>query len=148
MPLKKPEIEKIKEDLRELSKYKAVICGSFVTGEFREGSDIDVAVITGIKDFEENFRIQKNLIGKFKPVYDIRVFELLPIKVKASVFSNYIVLFGDKLEISEYFYYWRKFWEDVRHRISYHESHKEKLKAMERGKKLRNRLKKRDNPEI
>lgn len=113
-----------------------MIFGSYVTGEFRKGSDIDIAVITRLKDEKKNFEIQKSLIGKFKPSYDIRVFELLPIKVKASVFSDYIVLFGDELEISEYFYHWRKIWEDLRHRISYHKSAGEKLKAIERGKRL------------
>ncbi|MDW7989698.1 MAG: nucleotidyltransferase domain-containing protein [Archaeoglobaceae archaeon] len=133
---KKTSIEEIKKDLKTLSNYEVVIFGSYVTGEFRKGSDIDIAVITRLKDEKKNFEIQKSLIGKFKPSYDIRVFELLPIKVKASVFSDYIVLFGDGLEISEYFYHWRKIWEDVRHRISYHKSAEEKLKAIERGKRL------------
>ena len=137
MQLKKPRIEVIREELALLSKYQAVVYGSFVTGEFRKGSDVDVAVITGIKDVKKNVEIQKSFFGKFNPVYDIRVFELLPIKVKASVFSNYLVLFGDELEISEYFYYWRKLWEDVRHRISYHESYIEKMKAIERGKRFK-----------
>ncbi len=69
-------------------------------------------------------RILKRLLGKVRPIYDIRVFELLPLKIKASV-----------LEISEYFYYWRKFCEDFRHRIYYCESYKEKLDAVRRGKR-------------
>lgn len=137
----RPSIEEIRKELIALSNYEAVLFGSFVTGEFRSGSDIDVAVITRLKDLDKNLEIQKGLIGKFRQVYDVRVFELLPIKLKASVFSNYLVLFGDELEISEYFYRWRKIWEDVRHRIQYHSSYEEKLKAIERGKKLEEMLK-------
>ncbi|AAB91231.1 MULTISPECIES: nucleotidyltransferase domain-containing protein [Archaeoglobus] len=135
MSSKKLSLEQIRKDLREFSRYEAVIYGSYVTGEYREGSDIDVAVITRVKDRKRNFEIQKEL-WKAKPIYDVRVFELLPLKVKASVMENYIVLFGDELEISEYFYHWRKMWEDVRHRISYHSSYREKMEAIERRKRL------------
>ena len=95
-----------------------------------------MAVITKIRDEKENILIQKRIAAKVRPIYDVRVFELLPLKVKASVFSNYIVLFGDELEISEYFYFWRKMWEDAKHRISYHRSYRDKMDAIERGKKL------------
>ncbi len=141
MSLIRSSLDQIKKDLQPLSKYEAVIFGSYVTGEFRKGSDIDVAVITGIRDEKQNFAILKKLIGKVKPVYDIRIFELLPLKVKASIIENHIVVFGDELEISEYFYFWRKFWEDIKHRISYHDSYKEKLEAIERGRRITRRLK-------
>lgn len=136
MSWRKLSLDKIREELKELSDYEVVIFGSYVTGEFREGSDVDVAVITRIRDEKENISIQKRIAAKVRPIYDVRVFELLPLKVKASVFSNYIVLFGDELEISEYFYFWRKMWDDVKHRISYHRSYREKIEAIERGKKL------------
>ena len=67
----------------------------------------------------------------------MRVFEFLPLKVKASVMEGYKILFGNPLEISEYFYFWRKMWNDSRHRIGYNESVTEKIKAIKRGKKLR-----------
>ena len=138
---KKPSFEEIRKDLKAISGHKAVIFGSYVTGEFRKGSDIDIAVITEIRDRKENISIQKRLFSIARPIYDLRVFELLPIKVKASVMSDYIVLFGDELEISEYFYHWRKMWNDVKHRISYHESYEDKLKAIEKGNKLMEILK-------
>lgn len=131
----KYSLKKIKEDLKSLSKYEVVLFGSYVTGEFRENSDIDIAVITRKQDFNENVKILKSLLGKVKPIYDIRIFELLPLKVKASVIDNYIVIFGDELEISEYFYYWRKFCEDFKYRLYYCENYKEKLEAIKRGKK-------------
>jgi len=134
-------LDQIKKDLQPLSKYEVVIFGSYVTGEFRKGSDIDVAVITRIRDERQNFAILKELIGNVKPVYDVRIFELLPLKVKASIIENHIVVFGDELEISEYFYFWRKFWEDVKHRISYHDSYREKLEAIERGRRISKKLK-------
>ncbi len=132
-------LKRIKEDLKPLSKYEVVLFGSYVTGEFREGSDIDVAIITRKRDFDENVAILKDAIGKVRPIYDVRIFELLPLKLKASVIENYIVVYGDELEISEYFYFWRKFCEDFKHRLYYCSNYKEKIEAIERGKRwLRN----------
>lgn len=143
MSWRKPSPEEIREDLRAISDFEAVIFGSYVTREFREGSDINVAVITRTRDRRKNMEIQKKLFSLARPPYDLRVFELLPIKVKASVMNDYIVLFGDELEISEYFYHWRKIWDDMKYRISYHESLEEKIRAIERGRRLREILKER-----
>ena len=123
---------KIKEDLKFLKDYEAILYGSHVTGEFRVGSDIDIAVISRIKDRDKNLELLRSFIGKTKPVYDIRIFELLPLKLKASAVSDYLVLYGDELEISEYFYHYRKQWNDQKHRIigGYYKSYKEKIAAI------------------
>ncbi len=142
MSSKRLKFDRIRVDLKSLANYEVVIFGSYVEGGFREGSDIDVAVITRRRDCEELIRFQKELIGKFPPMYDVRVFELLPLRIKASIIENYRVLFGDPLEISEYFYFWRKMWNDVKHRVEYHETIREKIRAIERGKRLREMLKK------
>jgi hypothetical protein len=125
-------LEKIKEDLKFLKDYEVILYGSHVTGEFREGSDIDVAVITRIKDRGKNLELLKGFIGKTKPVYDIRIFELLPLKLKASAMSDYLVIYGEEVGISEYFYPYRKEWNDQKHRIigGYYKSYKEKIAAI------------------
>lgn len=125
-------MEKIKEDLMFLKDYEVVLYGSHVSGGFRPDSDIDVAVITRIKDSDKNLELLKGFIGKTKPTYDIRVFELLPLKLKASALEDYRVLYGDELEISEYFYQYRKLWSDQKHRIlgGYYKSYKEKIEAI------------------
>lgn len=107
----------IEEDLSFLENKEVVLYGSYVTGEFRPGSDVDVAVITRSEEREENMEFQKELIGKAPAVYDLRVFELLPLKVKATLMADYEVLFGDGPEISEYLYRFRKRWEDQKRRI-------------------------------
>lgn len=125
-------LEEIRRDLQFLKNHEAVIYGSYVTGEFREGSDIDVAVITRSRDTEKNLDLLRSLIGMARPVYDIRIFELLPLKVKASVMSDYVVLYGDEPEISEYFYMYRKLWDDQKRRIleGYFESYRESIDAI------------------
>ncbi len=129
-------LDRIRRDLRFLSAYEVVLYGSYVTGEYTRGSDIDVSVITRERDKNRNFRIQLDIWGKVpSPIYDVRVFELLPIRVKASVISRYVVLFGSEPDISEYFYRWRKVWEEVRRRME-PMTVEEKIRAVERRKRI------------
>ncbi|MCX8207850.1 MAG: nucleotidyltransferase domain-containing protein [Methanothrix sp.] len=46
-------LEEIGRDLQFLKNREVVACGSYVTGEFRVGSDIDIAVITRSMDRED-----------------------------------------------------------------------------------------------
>lgn len=115
-------------------KCDVVIFGSFVNGEMRPKSDIDIAVITHLKDKEINIKIQKNLFGKAPLKFEIRVFELLPIYIQFSIIENYSVVYGDLLEISEYFYQFRKKWDDCKNRIltNQFKNISEKLQLLER----------------
>jgi len=56
-------------------------------------------------------------MGKYPPLYEIHVYELLPLTVKHSFWDNFETIFGNKLDISEYFYQDRKIWRDCKHRI-------------------------------
>ena len=136
-------LDEIRSDLSPLKQYWVVLYGSCVRGDSTPRSDIDVAVITQIKDRKENLKIFFEILGKVKPIYDIRVFELLPIHIKMEVIENYIVVFGDTLEISEYFYFYRKIWNDVKHRYRENQfkSIQEKLEGIRRLKRLLNKIK-------
>ena len=119
------EICKIIAPLKE--KYEVILFGSTVEGGIRPESDIDIAIITRNKNEKQNIELQKSLLGEFPLKFDIRVFELFPIDIQISIIRNYKVIYGDPLEISEYFYYFRKKWDDCKYRIlsnqftSYHE---------------------------
>ncbi len=108
-------------------KYEIILFGSIVEGGFRAESDIDIGVISRNRNQNYNIELQKKLLGQFPVKFNVRVFELFPIDIQISVILNYEVLFGDPLEISEYFYEFRKKWDDCKHRIlsnqfsSYHE---------------------------
>lgn len=116
--MKSVELRKMKENLKFLEeKYETVVYGSYVEGGTRPDSDIDVAVLSYETNKEKNIKLLKELLGKFPLKYDIRIFELLPIYIQISIVENYKIIFGDPLEISEYFYYFRKKWDDCKHRI-------------------------------
>ncbi|MHA1336527.1 MAG: nucleotidyltransferase domain-containing protein [Promethearchaeota archaeon] len=138
-------IEKIKNDLAPCNQYEVVIYGSFLTEYFiPERSDVDVAIITRIKDKKKNVEIWKSFLGAFPNLYDIKIFELLPLYLKMEVVNNYKVIFGDEPEISEYFYLYRKIWKDVepRYRQNQYKNIKEKIEAMEWLKNWKSKISK------
>jgi predicted nucleotidyltransferase len=109
---------KMCKDLHFLEdKYDVVVYGSFVEGGMRPNSDIDIAIISYEAEKDKNVEIQKELLGQFPLKYDIRIFELFPIYLQISIIKNHRVIFGDPLEISEYFYSFRKKWDDCKYRI-------------------------------
>jgi len=128
----KPSLEKIRADLSKLKEFEVVVYGSFCTSYFHQRSDIDVAVITRKTSPQTNQKTWAKLLGKAPDIYDIKVFELLPLEIKISIANNYQAIFGDRLEISEYFYHFRKLWVDVAHRFYENQftSFREKEKAL------------------
>lgn len=132
-------LESIKQDLKFCENYWVVIYGSYITDHFiANRSDIDIAVITQKKDEEKNLEIWNSLLGKTPSIYDIRIFELLPLYIKMEIINNHQVLFGASLEISEYFYQYRKIWKDMEHRIrsNQFESINEKINLMKNREKF------------
>jgi len=127
------KIEDLAETLNPLRvKYEVVLYGSQVEGGVRPDSDIDIGVITRETNIETNIETQKELLGFFPLNFDVRVFELFPIYIQISIIETYQVIFGDILEISEYFYSFRKKWDDCKHRILSNQfsSHRERLKLI------------------
>ncbi|MBS7251677.1 MAG: nucleotidyltransferase domain-containing protein [Candidatus Freyarchaeota archaeon] len=135
-------MEEIRSDLKALSGLWVVVYGSWPRGEATPRSDIDVAVITRTEDKAANLKTMKNLLGKTPSGYDVRIFESFPLHIKAEVMSNYVVVFGDPLEISEYFYYYRRLWKDVEQRYKDNQftSYKEVLQGIKRRKMLQGKL--------
>jgi|Deesub1362B_J571_1020462.scaffolds.fasta_scaffold30818_2 hypothetical protein len=110
--------EEIKSELLPLKSYgrAIVLYGSVLTEQFIPGrSDIDVAVVTMKRG--NNREVMRKVLGKVNPnKYDVRVFELLPLYIKAEVVKNYLVVYGDEGEVGEYFYFWRKLCRDFERR--------------------------------
>ena len=128
------DIKEIKNDLSLLKDYEVVLFGSYATGKADIRSDIDIAIITREKDRKKAMELWKKALGKAPDNYDIKIFELLPLHIKASLFKNYKVVFGNRLDISEYFYEFRKLWNDMKYRFEENQfkSGKEKIMALER----------------
>ncbi|OFV68401.1 MAG: nucleotidyltransferase [Candidatus Syntrophoarchaeum caldarius] len=94
--------------------------GSTTKREATCRSDLDIAIVAPkIKDPDEMSRLLadawKNL-DTSEP-YDIWLFEELPLYMKAQIIENHRVIFcRDLSALYEYLYFYRKLWEDERHR--------------------------------
>ncbi len=111
-----------------------VLFGSYAREEADIRSDIDIAIITREKDRNKAMEVWRRLLGNAPFNYDIKIFELLPLHIKASLLQNYKVVFGNTLDISEYFYYFRKLWNDMKYRFNENQfkSVEEKKRGLER----------------
>ncbi len=128
----KLSLEKVRNDLTPLKAYEVVFYGSYAAGSARLQSDIDVAVLTRSSDPAHNRKVFARLLGKVPEKYDVKIFELLPLDVKASLMEQWRGIFGNELEMSEYFYHFRRLWEDCKHRYYENQfaSAEEKMKAL------------------
>jgi uncharacterized protein len=111
------DLEKIRIDLASLADHACVIFGSRITGMDHARSDIDVAIISQMPDPEYNINLWNKTLGQVPPIYDVKIFELLPLQMKIRIANNFETIFGDRIELAEYFYHFRKLWKDCKHRI-------------------------------
>ncbi len=112
----------IKKDFEFLEKdvLGVLVYGSYVKGESTPRSDIDICIVIGKPSTPSEMR--KTLSNVWRNVninkrnYDVKVFEELPLRIKMGVIEEGKVVIGKKLDIYEYFYKFRKMWNDQKHR--------------------------------
>jgi len=107
-------IGQLKKDFEEFKNgcMGILLFGSYAEGEPTKRSDIDVCIV------KPSESILDDINGKLGGKYDIKVFENLPLYVKMEVVRHHEVIYGDKLDLSEYFYFFRKLWQGMEHRIA------------------------------
>ncbi|MDI6811499.1 MAG: nucleotidyltransferase domain-containing protein [archaeon] len=107
-------IEQLKEDFEEFKNgcMGILLFGSYAGGKPTKRSDIDVCIVKPLED------ILDAIYGKLGGKYDIKVFENLPLYVKMEVIRHHWVIYGDELDLSEYFYFFRRLWQDMEYRIA------------------------------
>ena len=111
-------IQQIKEELNFHKDKWVIVFGSWLSNYYMpDRSDIDVAILSKNQNREYNLQFWADIIGNTPTNFDLRVFELLPLTLQMNIITNYQVIYGDALEISEYLYYYRKIWSYARFRI-------------------------------
>ena len=128
-------IKQIKLDFHSFQDQWIVLFGSRIREDFNPTrSDIDIAFISKCFNRDRNIQIWRDLIGKVPPIYDIRIFELFPLHIQIDIIKQNRIIFGNYLEISEYFYSYYKRWRDVEQRIKRNQfsSINEKRRGIER----------------
>ena len=106
----KKDLEEIKNDV-----FAILIYGSYATGDANVRSDIDACVILKNNDEEEIKNIYRKILrisGKNEK-YDVRIFEQMPLFMKMQAIRDGRVIYAkDKARLGEYFYFFRKLWQD------------------------------------
>ncbi len=145
--LLKKSLDEVKKELAPLKKYWVVIYGSYARGDTDECSDIDVAVITRCRDHRKNAKIFYEILGKIPPYYDVKIFEEMPLYLKARVFLEGIVIFGNPPEVTEYMYQFWKIWKDMELRVRENsfKNIKERIETLKRIRQIRLKLTKDKN---
>ncbi|HMF33829.1 MAG TPA: nucleotidyltransferase domain-containing protein [Candidatus Lokiarchaeia archaeon] len=130
------DLNQIRNDLQALNEWEVVLFGSNVREEARPTSDIDVAVVIRIRDQNLAESLLQSMLGVISPNYDLKIYEFLPLKIQKAIADEFLTIFGDPLEISEYFYSYRKLWDDCKHRIygNMFHSYKEQVEAIAQRK--------------
>ncbi|CAG0953736.1 MAG: Nucleotidyltransferase domain protein [Candidatus Methanoperedens nitroreducens] len=112
------EIKTIKKDFLFLSLRDDILAillyGSVAKGEETQRSDIDICIISpSCKDKLGLLNEIYRKLDVFSKKYDVRFFEELPLYIQINIIENNQIIYAkDVYELYEYFYYFRKLWED------------------------------------
>ncbi len=113
----------VQQDFEKLSHYKQflgfLLYGSWVRGEQSPRSDIDICIVAPDQDLVEAYEIVIEHLDRDPDPYDIRFFEELPLYMQGQVIEDGEVVFSpDEGELYEYFYPFRKEWNDQKNRLA------------------------------
>lgn len=107
-------INDIIKDFEDFKHYALgiLLFGSCSSGEENQRSDIDICIVKPA-DLNLVRKIDEKLGGK----YDIKIFEHLPLYIQIEIIHNHTIISGNEVDLSVYFYRFRKLWEDMLPRI-------------------------------
>ena len=91
-----------------------LLFGSRARLEDVERSDIDICIVRPVSD-----RVLTGIERMFGGKYDIKVFESLPLYIQIEIIRDYRILYGNEAQLSEYFYVFRRLWQDMALRVEY-----------------------------
>lgn len=110
------DLQFLKESIWEERVLGVLLYGSQAQGEAGPDSDIDLCLVA--PEATDKAAMWREFISHLRSDrYDVRIFEVLPLHIKMSVIEEGVVLYSrDELELYEYFYPFRREWQDQKHR--------------------------------
>ena len=119
--VKKELLDQIYNDFSDVIEKKDILgillFGSYGKSQNTNRSDIDICVVAPNEELHEllSFILQNINVGVNR--YDIRLFKELPLYIKIHVIEDGILVYSlNELDLYEFFYIYRKLWEDQKHR--------------------------------
>lgn len=116
---KNKEIKKLIMKLqREFAFLRKRVLAILLYGSFLEGRgrDIDICIVAPKQKSEKIMSEVWRRIDVAGKRYDVYTFEELPLYMKIGIIERNEIIFGDKPKLYEYFYFFRKLWDDQKHR--------------------------------
>lgn len=111
--VKRETLEKDFSFLKHKNVLAVLLFGSSAKREESKRSDIDICIVAPSCSRVELLREIYRNIDVHGKNYDVRIFEDLPLYIKAQIIENNEIIFTkDVYELYEYFYFFRKLWED------------------------------------
>ena len=115
-------IEQIKTDFQFLSQNPnvlgVILYGSHVSETATPKSDIDICIVSPHQDLYQMFTLITHHLKNNIEKYDIRFFEELPLYIQGEIIENgIIILCPDEPTLFEYFFKFRKLWEDQKYKL-------------------------------
>ncbi len=119
--VKKELLDQIYSDFSIVIKEKEILgiflYGSYLLDNETSKSDIDLCIVAPNEDIHQLISAILQNINVTSKKYDVRVFQELPLYIKIHVIENGKLIYTvNELDLYEYFYLYRKLWNDQKHR--------------------------------
>ncbi|MBN1215976.1 MAG: nucleotidyltransferase domain-containing protein [Candidatus Lokiarchaeota archaeon] len=119
--VEKKLIEQIRNDFTLIIEKKDIIgiliYGSYSKNQQINRSDIDICIVAPNEDSIELLDLIAGNVDIMKKKYDVRIFSELPLFMKIQIINDGILIYTlDKFDLYEFFYKYRKLWNDQQNR--------------------------------
>ncbi len=119
--VKKELLDQIYNDFSEVIANKDILgillFGSFTKERNTTKSDIDICIVAPNEEKPQLLSFVLQNINVNAKKYDIRLFYELPLYIKIHIIEDGLLIYSsNKLDLYEFFYIYRKLWDDQKHR--------------------------------
>ena len=119
--VKKELLDQIHDDFSYVIEKKDIlgilVYGSYSKNNNTNRSDIDICIVAPNEDLHQLISFVLQNINVDANKYDIRLFNELPLYIKIHIIEDGILVYShNELDLYEFFYIYRKLWEDQKHR--------------------------------
>lgn len=119
--VKEKLLKQIEHDFTPIIQSKDILgillFGSYAIDMQTNRSDVDICIVAPQENSEEILSQIFQIINVNQKKYDVRLFQELPLYIKIRVIKNGVLIYTpNKYDLYEFFYFYRKLWDDQKHR--------------------------------
>ena len=119
--VKKEFLDQIYNDFSFVIKKRDILgillYGSYSKSKDINRSDIDICIVAPNDDLHQLLSFLLQNINVSAKKYDVRIFKELPLYIKIHIIEDGLLVYSsNKLDLYEFFFIYRKLWDDQKHR--------------------------------